>query len=29
MPMTTLYAFGYNLDEIKNTLRFDFELISK
>ena len=26
---TTLYAFGYNLEEIKNTLRFDFDLVSK
>ena len=25
----TLYAFGYNLEEIKNTLRFDFDLVSK
>ena len=25
----TLYTFGYNLEEIKNTLRFDFELVSK
>ena len=25
----TLYAFGYNLKEIKNTLRFDFGLVSK
>ena len=24
----TLYAFGYNLEEIKNTLRFDFYLVS-
>ena len=26
--MTTL-GFGYNLEEIKNTLRFDFYLVSK
>ena len=25
----TLYAFGYNLEEMKNTLRFDFDLVSK
>ena len=25
----TIYAFGYNLEEIKNTLRFDFDLVSK
>ena len=25
----TFYAFGYNLEGIKNTLRFDFDLISK
>ena len=25
----TLYAFGYNLEEIKNTLRFDLDLVSK
>ena len=25
----TLYVFGYNLEEIKNTLRFDFDLVSK
>ena len=25
----TLYAFDYNLEEIKNTLRFDFDLILK
>ena len=25
----TLYAFGYNLEEIKNTLCFDFDLVSK
>ena len=25
----TLYTFGYNLEEIKNILRFDFDLISK
>ena len=25
----TLYAFGYNLEETKNTLRFDFDLVSK
>ena len=25
----TLYAFGYDLEEIKNTLRFDFDLVSK
>ena len=25
----TSYAFGYNLKEIKNTLRFDFDLVSK
>ena len=25
----TLYAFGYDLDEINNALRFDFELVSK
>ena len=25
----TLYDFGYNLEEIKNTLRFDFDLVSK
>ena len=25
----TLYAFGYNLEDIKNRLRFDFDLISK
>ena len=25
----TLYAFGYNLEEIENTLRFDFDLVSK
>ena len=25
----TLYAFGYNLKEIKNALRFDFDLILK
>ena len=25
----TLYAFGYNLEETKNTLRFDFNLVSK
>ena len=25
----TLYAFGYNFEEIKNTLRFDFDLVSK
>ena len=30
MLMTTiLYAFDYNLEEIKNTLRFDFDLVSK
>ena len=23
------YAFGYNLEETKNTLRFDFDLVSK
>ena len=26
---TVYYAFGYNLEEIKNTLRFDFDLVSK
>ena len=26
---STLYAFGYNLEEIKNKLRFDFDLVSK
>ena len=26
---STLYAFGYNLEEIKNTLSFDFDLVSK
>ena len=26
---STLYAFGYNLEEIKNTLHFDFDLVSK
>ena len=25
----TSYAFGYNLKEIKNTLRFDFDLVSE
>ena len=25
----TLYAFGNNLEEIKNTLHFDFDLVSK
>ena len=25
----TLYAFDYNLEEIKNILRFDFDLVSK
>ena len=25
----TLYAFGYNLEEIKNILRFNFDLVSK
>ena len=25
----SLYAFGYNPKEIKNTLRFDFDLVSK
>ena len=25
----TLYAFGYNLEEIKNAMRFDFGLVSK
>ena len=25
----TLYVFGYNLEEIKNTLRFDSDLVSK
>ena len=25
----TLYAFGYNLEEIRNTLRFDFDLVLK
>ena len=25
----TLYTFGYNLEEIKNTLRFDFDLVLK
>ena len=25
----TLYAYGYNLEEIKNTLRFDFDLVSR
>ena len=25
----TLYAFGYNLEEVKNTLHFDFDLVSK
>ena len=25
----TLYAFGFNLEEIKNTLHFDFDLVSK
>ena len=24
----TIYVFGYNLEELKNTLRFDFDLIS-
>ena len=26
---STLYAFGYNLEEVKNTLHFDFDLVSK
>ena len=25
----TLYAFGYNMEEINNTLRFNFDLVSK
>ena len=25
----TLWHFGYNLEEIKNMLRFDFDLVSK
>ena len=29
MHGNTLYAFDYNLEEIKNMLRFDFDFVSK
>ena len=29
MPVTTLRVFGYNMEERKNTLHFDFNLVSK
>ena len=29
MPVTTLHVFGYNMEERKNTLHFDFNLVSK